>query len=228
MTEPSSDVSATPAADSSPPTDEFTFACVGCGRKLKSTLSMVGRAVRCPECATQQTVVPPGSAAPQPPNPEGGPAAGMQASYVAPMPLAPSGSAPLVTHPSFTPPNASQPMRIEPAPAQPAAGQPAMGQPSGTQPVMTITADDHVVRWTRARAGAQKAETDLGPNPAFAADMRSRLDRLRFAEIQFNEVSNMTCSLDAGGHRVSWPWGDARAPSDVVAIHGLVLAAGGG
>jgi hypothetical protein len=93
---------------------------------------------------------------------------------------------------------------------------------------VTITADDHVVRWTRARAGAQKAETDLGPNPAFAADMRSRLDRLRFAEIQFNEVSNMTCSLDAGGHRVSWPWGDARAPSDVVAIHGLVLAAGGG
>jgi MoxR-like ATPase len=119
-------------ADSSAPQDEFTFACVGCGRKLKSTLSMAGRAVRCPECATQQTVVPPGSAPHASATPGarwmGEPSPGATA---APMPLAPSGSAPLVTHPSVAP-SAPQPMRIEPAPIQTAA----------TQPPITITADE--------------------------------------------------------------------------------------
>jgi hypothetical protein len=99
---------------------------------------------------------------------------------------------------------------------------------TGGRTGVTITADDHVVRWTQATAGAQKAETDLGPNPALAADIRGRLERVRFAEIQFNEVGNMTCSLSAGDHSVSWPWGDARAPSGVVEIHGLVRTAGGG
>jgi MoxR-like ATPase len=132
MTEQQPNASPNPSADSSAPQDEFTFACIGCGRKLKSTLSMAGRAVRCPECATQQTVTPPASAPQASVNQGarwmGDPSSGATA---APMPLAPSGSAPLVTHPSAVP-SASQPMRIEPAPAQ----------PNAPQPVMTITADE--------------------------------------------------------------------------------------
>jgi hypothetical protein len=90
---------------------------------------------------------------------------------------------------------------------------------------VTITAADHVVRWQQATAGAQRSESDLGVRSAFAADIRGQLDAIRFAEINYDQPGNMTCSLSAGDHSVSWSQGDANAPSAVVEVHAAVLAA---
>lgn len=92
---------------------------------------------------------------------------------------------------------------------------------------VTITADDHVVRWRQVTAGAQRSETDLGAKPAFAADIRRRLDAMHFNDMRYEQVGNMTCSLRAGAHSVSWPQAAAGAPAEVLSVHQEMLAADG-
>lgn len=92
---------------------------------------------------------------------------------------------------------------------------------------VTITAEDRIVRWDTAAAGAQRRETDLGARPAFAAEIRRRLEAIQFAGVSYDRTGNMTCTLRAGDHSVSWPQGDASAPAGVVTVHAAVLEADG-
>jgi hypothetical protein len=92
---------------------------------------------------------------------------------------------------------------------------------------VTITAEDHVVRWDTATAGAQRRETDLGARPALAAEIRRQLEAIQFADVRYDRTGNMTCTLRAGDHSVSWPQGDASAPAGVVTVHAAVLEADG-
>jgi hypothetical protein len=92
---------------------------------------------------------------------------------------------------------------------------------------VTITAEDHVIRWDAAAAGAQRRETDLGARPAFAAEIRRQIEAIQFADVRYNRTGNMTCTLRAGDHSVSWPQGDASAPAGVLSVHAAVLRADG-
>ena len=101
------------------------------------------------------------------------------------------------------------------------------GVTGGSQGV-TITAQDHIVRWRQPTTQAQRTETDLGADAVIAADVRHQLDAMNFAQVQHNEAGNMTCALTAGDHTVAWPQGAANAPSDVVRVHQRVFEADAG
>lgn len=101
------------------------------------------------------------------------------------------------------------------------------GGVTGGSEGITITPDDHVLSWEKATAGAQRTQDDLGAGPAFAADVRRQLDMIGFANIQYDETGNMTCSLIVGDHRVSWSQGDANAPVRAVDVFELVYTADG-
>ncbi len=73
----------------------------------------------------------------------------------------------------------------------------------------------------------QRIERDLGADASFAANIRRQLGMIHFADVSYQEAGNMTCSLSAGDHVVSWPQGDPHAPSSVVEIHQRVVAADG-
>lgn len=98
----------------------------------------------------------------------------------------------------------------------------------GAQPVVAsqVEPQPQAVR-TEIVAACGGGETDLGPDPVFAADVRRQLNMIGFAEVSFSETGNMTCSLRVGEHNVSWSQGDARAPSGVVDVFELVFAADG-
>jgi hypothetical protein len=92
---------------------------------------------------------------------------------------------------------------------------------------VTITGDDHVISWEQATAAAPRSETDLGPDPAFAADVRRQLSAINFAGIDYSEVGNMTCSLSVGEHSVSWEEGDPNAPPGAVDVFERVYSVEG-
>ena len=48
-----------------------------------------------------------------------------------------------------------------------------------------------------------------------------------FALINYSQTADMTCSLTAGNHSVSWPQGDPNAPASVLAIHALLMSVSG-
>jgi hypothetical protein len=115
---------------------------------------------------------------------------------------------------------------------EPASGRAAItaacgGGVTGGSEGITITPDDHVISWEQASADAHRQETDLGADPVFAADVRRQLEAIRFADIRYSETGNMTCSLSAGGHEVSWRQGDPAAPSGALDVHELVFTADG-
>ena len=83
-----------------------------------------------------------------------------------------------------------------------------------------IDGDDHVILWSKQTFAAAVEETDTGPDPTLAAEARQRLDAADFTTIAFDEPGNMTCFVTYRGHTVAWPIGDARAPAEVVAVHG--------
>jgi len=122
-----------------------------------------------------------------------------------------------------------------PEPASPAPHAAAMavtascgGGVTGASQGVTITAEDHVVRWRQPTAQAERTMTDLGEDAAFAADIRRQLEAMDFANIELNEPGNMTCALTAGDHTLAWPQGGANAPTAVVAIHQRVFEATAG
>lgn len=92
---------------------------------------------------------------------------------------------------------------------------------------VTITAEDHVVSWRKPTAGGARTDTDLGVDPAFAADVRRQLETIRFADITYAVPGNMTCGLRSGGHDVFWPQGDPNAPQGAVSVQELVFGADG-
>ena len=101
------------------------------------------------------------------------------------------------------------------------------GVTGGSQGV-TITAEDHVVRWRQPTPQAERTMTDLGEDAAFAADIRRQLVEMDFANMQLNEPGNMTCALTAGDHTLAWAQGAANAPSRLLAIHQRVFEATAG
>ena len=92
---------------------------------------------------------------------------------------------------------------------------------------VTLRSDHHVVSWQKATAGAARTETDLGGDDTFFADIHRHLQTAGFANIHYNQTANMTCSLTAGDHSVSWPQGDPNAPASVLAIHDLLMSVSG-
>jgi len=92
---------------------------------------------------------------------------------------------------------------------------------------VTLRSDHHVIRWRKPTASAARTETDLGPDDTFFADIHRHLQTAGFANINYAEPANMTCSLTAGGHSVSWQPGDPNAPPSVLTIHRLLMSAGG-
>jgi len=99
---------------------------------------------------------------------------------------------------------------------------------SGGAGGVTITVDNHVVRWRQATAGAPRMETDLGQDAAFAESVRTQLRTIGFADTRYSDTGNMTCSLSVGAHSVSWSMGnEAGAPSGVRDLQRRVLAADG-
>lgn len=92
---------------------------------------------------------------------------------------------------------------------------------------VTLRSDHHVVSWQKATASAARTETDLGADDAFFADIHRHLQAVAFANINYDQPADMTCSLTAGGHAVSWQPGDPNAPASVLAIHRLLMSTSG-
>jgi hypothetical protein len=92
---------------------------------------------------------------------------------------------------------------------------------------VTVRSDHHIITWRRMMAGSPRTETDLGADDAFFTDIHRNLQTAGFANINYNAPADMTCSLTAGGHSVSWQPGDPNAPASVLTIHHLLMSAGG-
>jgi hypothetical protein len=67
----------------------------------------------------------------------------------------------------------------------------------------------------------------LGPDDTLFADIHRHLQTVGFANINYDRPADMTCSLIAGDHSVSWQPGDSDAPASVLAIHRLLMSASG-
>jgi hypothetical protein len=101
------------------------------------------------------------------------------------------------------------------------------GGVTGGSSGVTLRSDHHVITWEKATANATRTETDLGGDDTFFADIHQNLQTGGFANINYDQPADMTCSLTAGGHTVSWQPGDPNAPASVLAIHRLLMSAGG-
>lgn len=92
---------------------------------------------------------------------------------------------------------------------------------------VTLRSDHHIISWQKATVSAARTETDLGADDTFFADIHRNLQTAGFANINYDQPADMTCSLTAGGHSVSWQPGDPNAPASVLAIHHLLMSASG-
>jgi hypothetical protein len=92
---------------------------------------------------------------------------------------------------------------------------------------VTLRSDHHVISWQKATASAARTETDLGADDMFFADIHRHLQTAGFSNISYDQPADMTCSLTAGGHTVSWQPGDPNAPASVLAIHRLLMSVSG-
>jgi hypothetical protein len=95
-----------------------------------------------------------------------------------------------------------------------------------------ITADGEINRWHQQTGDAKtRTLTSVGRDPVLAHRLFTRLDAIRFAAVEHNEPSNMTCFLareGPGAHRVAWPAGQRpRRIAAVVALADDVYRAAG-
>ena len=90
---------------------------------------------------------------------------------------------------------------------------------------ITLRSDHHVISWQKVTANAARTETDLGADDTLFANTHRSLQTAGFANINYDQPADMTCSLAVGGHYVSWQPGDPNAPASVLAIHHLLMSA---
>ncbi|MGD9507035.1 MAG: hypothetical protein AB7X49_00550 [Geminicoccaceae bacterium] len=92
---------------------------------------------------------------------------------------------------------------------------------------VSVLENNQILRWSQMTAAQDRVELDLGPNPELAAQVRDELDRVDFQNIAFDQPGNMTCFVVYDGNAVVWEVGNAQVPQEVLAVHEVLMAAGG-
>ncbi len=85
---------------------------------------------------------------------------------------------------------------------------------------VTVRSDGAILRSSRPTYRDPLEESVVGSDPQAALRLFADLDQIKFADIVYNKVGNMTCSLSllqgTAAHTVTWEYGDSSVPSLVV------------